>query len=72
MPEFEPKKKIRYRHIVCPHCGNDISAKGITDEQKCLFCKRKFKIVFSGHGKKTHWEPVAIDYNYEQMRFAGF
>lgn len=66
MAEFEPvKRRIRYNLVACPHCGNDISAKSIKEEQKCRFCKRKYKIFFSGHGRKTHWEPVAIDYNYE-------
>lgn len=72
MSEFGPERKIRYRRVTCPHCGNDVSAKSIKEEQKCPFCKRKYRIIFSGHGKKTHWEPVAIDYVYEQLRFVGF
>ena len=72
MSEFGPERKIRYRRVACPHCGNDVTAKSVKDEQKCPFCKRKYKINFLRRGKKVFWEPEAIDYIYEQMRFAGF
>lgn len=61
----ERKRKIPFRRIECPHCGNDITAKGINDEQKCPFCRRKCKINYTKRGKKFYWEPEAIDYSYE-------
>lgn len=72
MSELGPERKIRYRRVTCPHCGNDVTAKSIKEEQKCWLCKRRFKIVFSGYGKKTRWEPVAVDYENEQMRLRNF
>lgn len=65
MAEYEQRKRIPFRRIDCPHCGNEITAKGINEDQKCPHCKRKYKINYTKRGKKLHWEPVAIDYSYE-------
>ena len=65
MAEYEQRKRVPYRRIECPHCGNEIAAKGINEEQKCPHCRRKYKISYTKRGKKYHWEPVAIDYSYE-------
>ena len=65
MPEHEQQKRVCYRRIECPHCGNEITAKNIDDDQKCPFCKRKYKVKCTKRGKKYHWEAIAIDYSYE-------
>lgn len=65
MAEYEQQKRIPHRRIECPHCGNEITAKGTNEEQKCRYCRRKYKINYTRRGKKFHWEPVAIDYSYE-------
>lgn len=65
MAEHEQRKKLSYRKVYCPHCGNDILAKSVNDEQKCLHCRRKYKISYVRRGKKVYWEPEAVDYNYE-------
>lgn len=64
MAEYEQQKKIQYRKIGCPHCGNEILAKSVEENQKCFHCKRMYKINYIKHGKKFHWEPIAIDYSY--------
>ena len=66
MAEYEQRKRVPFRKIECPHCGNEIIAKGINDEQKCIHCRRKYKIEYTKRGKKYHWEPVAIDFSYEK------
>ena len=65
MAEYEQRKRIPCRRMDCPHCGNEVTAKGINDDQKCPFCKRKYKINYTKRGKKFYWDAVAIDYSYE-------
>ena len=50
-----------YRQDICPHCGNEITVKGIKEEQKCKWCRRPFIAKFKKNkGKKWHvtLEPV--------------
>lgn len=65
MADYEQRRRIPTRRIECPHCGNDIVAKGVNDEQKCPHCRRKYKINYTKRGKRFYWEPEAIDYSYE-------
>lgn len=65
MAEYEQRKRVPYRRIECPHCGNEITAKGVNEEQKCPHCRRMYKINYTKRSKKYLWEAVAIDYSYE-------
>ena len=65
MADYEQHKRVPHRRIDCPHCGNEIIAKGVNDEQRCPHCRRKYKISYTKRGKKFYWEPVAIDYDYD-------
>ena len=73
MAEYEQRKRVPCRRIDCPHCGNEILAIGVNEDQKCPHCRRKYRIKYTKHGKKFHWEPEVIDYSYEAegRPFAG-
>lgn len=50
-----------YRKDVCPHCGNEITAKSVETPQKCRWCKRLFIAEFKKNkGKKWHHEVKPI------------
>lgn len=65
MAEYEQRKRVPHRRVECPHCGNEITAKGTNEEQKCPYCRRKYKIKYTKRGKKYYWEPEAIDFSYD-------
>lgn len=51
-----------YREVICPHCGNEITVKSVSEPQKCKWCRRLVKAKFTRRGKSRKWncevEPV--------------
>lgn len=60
---------MMYRMILCPHCGNDTTAKGIQDTQKCRWCRRLYRIDMKHlKGKKWSWTPIPVDFPADQQQ----
>ena len=54
---------MMYEDIECPMCGNVTTAKSIDGPQKCMWCRRLFKVrVTRRGGKKFYWEVEAVDF----------
>lgn len=58
-----------YRRVDCPHCGNEITVKSVPENQKCQWCRRLVKAIFSkGKGKKWRVEVEPVDFPEEQKQ----
>lgn len=54
---------MKYKTIICPHCGNEIRAKGIEENQKCHWCRRLYRVeVKHLGGKRYDFNPIAMDF----------
>lgn len=60
--------RVAYRRVDCPNCGNTITAMGVTTKQKCPHCKRAYVINYIKRGKKSVWEPIAVDFDDDGKR----
>ena len=68
-----------YNKVECPTCGNIITAKAVIEPQKCMWCKRPFKVIIKRRNKngkkaKYQWETEVVDHNeyYAERRRALF
>lgn len=54
---------MKYKTIICPHCGNEIRARGSDETQKCRWCRRLYKVeVKHLGGKRYDFIPTPMDF----------
>ena len=54
---------IWYKQVDCPHCGNQITVKSVSELQKCRWCRRPVKVTVYGAGKKATWDVEPVDFS---------
>ena len=58
---------MMYKQIDCPQCGNPTTAKAIPETQKCMWCRRLFKVDVTRRNKegkkaKYDWAAEPVDF----------
>lgn len=58
---------MMYKQIECPTCGNETTAKNISEAQKCRWCRRLFKVTVirrnkEGRKGKFDWQTELVDF----------
>lgn len=60
---------MMYKRIDCPTCGNSTIAKSIEESQKCMWCRRLFKVTITKRGKKKYdWDAEFVEFESEMPR----
>ena len=53
-------------YLTCPICGNDTLVNRKFEKQRCMFCRKKLKLVKNKKGKKSNKFIFALELNEDE------